>query len=906
MTIRHPYFVILAVSMGCASTSDDKTTDNLAPVAAHIEYSTDQDTPLDIVLSADDPDGDSLTFLVVDPPANGELTGDAPDLTYTPDSSLSGMEVFTFVANDGTLESALGTVTINISSTGNQPPVANEITVVTDEDIAVPITLDGTDPEGALLTYAVVQPPTHGVLEGAGASLLYTPEPDVNGTDKFTYRVSDSTDVSVNALVTIEVQPVNDAPTTRDETYVVPVGTTVTTDLRFVDIDSDDLSFVLEEGPSHGTLVGIGSAQDYTPDAGFSGVDEFTFRVTDGELSSDISTVTLLIQAVNEAPVAQDRSVTAVEDEVTSFDVSATDAENDALTYLITQQPQHGQMVGPPPSLTYQSDPDWNGTDTFRFIASDATSDSNEALVTITVEPANDRPVADPLSLDLDEDTSIEVTLSGSDIDLDDLTPEIENNPGHGTLVQQSEWVWTYTPDADLSGNDSFSYRVFDGLIFSAPATVNLAVQPVNDVPVATPFAVVTNQDERVDMLLAATDADGDALTYLITNSPSHGALSGTPPNIRYIPNLGFVGTDTFRFAASDATTSSSPALVNVDVLAANTAPQIDSLTISPSTPSSTDTLSALAVVVDDDGDSFTVAYSWYVGSALVGDGTGTLTADQFAKDDIVYVTAVATDTPGSDSDVATSSTVTIGNASPQGGTAAIAPVTPTEGDDLVCLLGAYATDPDGDPISYSFAWEVNGVAYPDVADTASPLTGPVGTTTYDGDTVPGADVFEGDTWTCTMEPADADSEGSIVTTSSVVVSAAGVCGDGVTDAGEEFDPPPGPFTNIPINAECRWDFSAVGQLYCDGDCSVSGALGCDQDDADRLCRLTTNNPASVALSFDITTALDEPGFGCAALGLGQTIPTDRGVDGLVSVVDESLLADHGAGDVVSNAVCSP
>jgi hypothetical protein len=132
-----------------------------------------------------------------------------------------------------------------------------------------------------------------------------------------------------------------------------------------------------------------------------------------------------------------------------------------------------------------------------------------------------------------------------------------------------------------------------------------------------------------------------------------------------------------------------------------------------------------------------------------------------------------------------------------------------------------------------------------------------------------------------------------------------GSCGDGVVDPGEEYDPAPGPFTGISVDeSTCRWDFDGVRQLYCNGSCSWAGASSCDAADADILCQLLTDNPASTAISWTDTTALDEGGFACPA-GYGTAIETDRGFSGEVRYQDASILADHGSGSVIADPVCT-
>ena len=131
-------------------------------------------------------------------------------------------------------------------------------------------------------------------------------------------------------------------------------------------------------------------------------------------------------------------------------------------------------------------------------------------------------------------------------------------------------------------------------------------------------------------------------------------------------------------------------------------------------------------------------------------------------------------------------------------------------------------------------------------------------------------------------------------------------CGDGVVDEGEEYDPAPGPYTTIVVDDEtCRWDFSSVRQLYCNGSCSWAGDSDCDAADADIFCKLLTDNPDSTAISWTDMTALDEAGFPCGVLGYGDYIETDRGTGVEVYYQDTSIEADHGPGNVIVDPVCT-
>ena len=133
-------------------------------------------------------------------------------------------------------------------------------------------------------------------------------------------------------------------------------------------------------------------------------------------------------------------------------------------------------------------------------------------------------------------------------------------------------------------------------------------------------------------------------------------------------------------------------------------------------------------------------------------------------------------------------------------------------------------------------------------------------------------------------------------------------CGNGQVNQGERCDPGlPPPFTGVGCNAgTCTYDFSQVPQLYCNGGCTWAGAQDCDQADADVFCKLKVGNPNSIAMSFQVTTALDTFGFSCP-LGFGTNLGPlpEYGVNINVWYQGTSILANHGAGNVIVGVNCT-
>jgi Bacterial Ig domain len=180
------------------------TIPNRAPTANAQTVNTNANTALGITLTGTDPDTQAITFTVITNPAHGSLTGNAPNLSYTPATKFTGTDSFTFRVNDGSLNSGAATVTINIP---NRAPTANAQSVTTNANTAIGIGLTGADPDGQAISFAVVTNPGHGTLTGVAPNLTYTPTAGFNGPDSFTFRTNDGSLNSLPATISITVQP---------------------------------------------------------------------------------------------------------------------------------------------------------------------------------------------------------------------------------------------------------------------------------------------------------------------------------------------------------------------------------------------------------------------------------------------------------------------------------------------------------------------------------------------------------------------------------------------------------------------------------------------------------------------------------------------------------------------------
>jgi large repetitive protein len=557
---------------------------NDAPVAVDQAVTTDEDTAASITLGATDVDSDTLSFTIVSQPANGRLTISGASVIYTPALNFSGPDSFTFKANDGTIDSNVATVSIAVTAV-NDAPVAASQSVSTDEDVAAAIILAATDVEGSALTFTIVSGPAHGTLSGAAPNLTYTPAANFSGSDSFTFTANDGAADSNVATVSIAINPVNDTPVAVADSYSVDedqVLTVAAPGLLGNDSDVDagtTLTAMIVGQPAHGTLMlNADGSFSYTPAPDFSGGDVFTYKANDGTVDSNVVTVTITVNAMNDAPVAQNATASTDEDAPVSFSLLATDEDGGSLTYAIVAGPQHGTLTIAGNLATYTPAANFNGADSFTFKANDGAVDSNIATVTIAVNPVNDAPVALADTYETSEDQALSVAapgILGNDTDLegDALSARIATGVANGTLSLNLDGSFTYTPIAGFSGTDGFTYVARDGSLDSNVVAVTILVAAVNDAPVANDQLLVTNEDTPLSITLTASDGDSALLTFEVLSQPQHGALSVAGPNVIYTPADNYYGSDSFTFKANDGSLDSNVATIAITVAPVNDAP---------------------------------------------------------------------------------------------------------------------------------------------------------------------------------------------------------------------------------------------------------------------------------------------------------------------------------------------
>ena len=298
-----------------------------------------------------------------------------------------------------------------------------------------------------------------------------------------------------------------------------------------------------------------------------------------------------------------------------------SDSDGDPLTATRARSPRSVHFALTAPSSTLRTLVS-TGVDTFTYRASDGTSESAEATVTLVVTPLNGAPVAvsDQYTTAEDEELIVNaaegVLHNDSDTEGDSLTAEQMSQPAHGTLNFNSDGSFSYVPDAGFFGSDQFHYRTSDGTSDSAVATVTVTVTEVNEVPLASDdqYSATEDTERTIDaaegVLHNDSDGDGDTLSVELVTQATHGTVQlESDGSFSYTPDDNFFGTDQFSYRVSDGTTPSAPATVTMTVTSVNDRPvavndQYDATADDPLNIGIAD--GVLQNDSDADGDSFT------------------------------------------------------------------------------------------------------------------------------------------------------------------------------------------------------------------------------------------------------------------------------------------------------------
>lgn len=503
-------------SRSCATATVEVTVlpVNDRPTARIDSAAVDEDGSIriDVLANDSDADGDAVTLIRLRDAEHGtaavDFGGTPTDpsddvLVYTPSPDYNGPDGFRYRICDpaGLCDAAEVTVTV---APVPDPPVPVDDAAATDEDVPVAVAVLGNDgdPDGPLTdpVVSIASSPAIGAAayDPGSGDVTYTPNPDRNGIDSFSYEVCDGDGLCATALVTVYVAPVPDAPIAGADVASTVEDRAVTIDVTAndTDADADELTVVTASTPGHGVaVIASSSTLTYTPAADYFGADFVDYTVCDATGSCATAAVTIAVGAVNDPPAASDDAAATSEDTAVTIALLANDVDGDALSAALRTEPGHGSAkVHGDGTVTYTPAPDWHGRDGLTYSVCDPLGACADATVTIDVAAVNDMPVAvaDGAANLPGAPVDIDVLANDGDVDGDPLTIMAVSTPTSGRADITAAGI-TYTPAEGFAGTASFAYLVCDPAGACAQEDVTMQV---------TAFGAITG--------VVWDDADGD------------------------------------------------------------------------------------------------------------------------------------------------------------------------------------------------------------------------------------------------------------------------------------------------------------------------------------------------------------------------------------------------------------
>lgn len=516
--------VVIAATDGQATVlqefSINVTYSNTAPALSVINNQTmNEGEELVVAIQAVDREGDVLEFNAVNLPTFATLDGNIIVIAAGFESAgvFTGVEVS---ASDG-VYTVTESFDLEVVGVNRTPKFTSESLNEILENKLYTYKLIAQDPDkDAVLTYRLVQGPGGMLLNQENNTLEWNTSAVDIGLHELRIEVTDEFGLSDTQSFTLEVLNINDAPIAIGLGAELFEDSVVNITLQGDDQDNDFLSYSVTSQPEHGILSGVAPNLIYTPNENYFGSDEFTFFVNDGEIDSSTATISITVISVNDAPVAQSNTASTNEDAAVNIVLGVTDGDGDAVTYRVTTLPRNGVLNGAPPNLIYTPNMNYFGQDVFTFVANDGALNSLSATIQIEIEPVNDRPTAIKQSLNVENKNTLNIALTGSDVDGDLLIFNVVSIPSNGVLNGAPPDL-TYQANEGFIGVDELKFTVADDFETSLPGSIFIDVGLGNRAPRIDSYPeLVGVEGEEYRYSVESSDPDGGILALALVAAP--------------------------------------------------------------------------------------------------------------------------------------------------------------------------------------------------------------------------------------------------------------------------------------------------------------------------------------------------------------------------------------------------
>ncbi|MCX8874769.1 tandem-95 repeat protein, partial [Vibrio parahaemolyticus] len=410
------------------------------------------------------------------------------------------------------------------------------------------------------------------LVDNGDGTWTFTPQIDDDTEVSFTFDIIDDEDLVVSGSANLDILPINDAPNAKNDVITTEEDTAVTIDVLVndSDVEGDVLSIQSASVPSEqGSVDIVDGKLVFTPAENFNGEATITYIVTDGDLT-DEAKVTVTVTPVNDSPVAVDDTVSTQEDTVVTIDVlpNDSDVDGDKLSIQSASVPEaQGKVEIVEGKLVFTPAENFNGDAEITYTVTDGQL-TDEAKVTVTVNPVNDAPIikvdaVESITEDAVNTDTVVATLTVRDTDTseDQLTVSLENN-SNGYFVLVGDEVKLTQAGVDAVNNDELNLKdltisasVSDGVNPTANDSDSLIVNRVNDAP--TVENAIADQELSEDFATYTIDLndafkDSDSALNFSVSGNSNVLVSIENGIATISPTADWNGSETLTFTATD------------------------------------------------------------------------------------------------------------------------------------------------------------------------------------------------------------------------------------------------------------------------------------------------------------------------------------------------------------------